>query len=176
MVSNLKSIFSYFVFVSVVIVIMAIIFFLITKNYSKKKIKILALFSSLNGRSIILIASFVLNLTLTVFYAFVPQLYCEFVLYFLIINTLISMIVSLDVKVIISNLVYTIISIFSLKIISLVYNYLSYIYYDKLTLILGLIFTIMVCLYELFIMFRLTEIVLKNKKFVGGLKNGKSRK
>lgn len=176
MISSLKSIFSYFVFVGVVIVLIAIILFLTTKKYNKKKIRLLALFSSLNSRSIILISSFVLNLTLCVFYAFAPHLYCSFVIYFLVINTIISMIVSLDLKIIIGNSIYTIISIFSLKIISLVYNYLSLIYYDRLTFILGLIFTIMVCIYEFFIMFRLTEIVLKNKKFVGGLKNGKSRK
>lgn len=177
MINNLKSIYSYFIFVSIVIILLSIIFFFATKKYNKKRIKLFALFASLNNRSIVLVSSFILNFTLVAFYACAPKYFGDFSLYLLIISTLISMIVSLDIKLIINNTVYTLISIFSLKIINLVYNYLTLIYYNRLTFILGIIFILMVLVFELFITFRLIEIVLKNKKFVGGLKkDGKSRK
>ena len=92
----------------------------------------------------------------------------------IVVNSIICIAVSLNSRIIISSFLYTFISIFSLKIINLVYNYLSSIYFDKLTFILGIIFVLMVIVYELFVTVRLLEIVLKKN---GGVKaNGKSWK
>lgn len=177
MIANLKSIYSYFIFIAIFIIILSIIFFLTTRKYSKRKVKLFSLFSSLNNRTIILLASFILNFTLVSFFAVSTKHFNNFILYLIIINNIITIIISMDISVIVANIIYSIISIFSLKIINLVYNYLSLIYYDRLTFILGIIFVLMIIVYELFITVRLFEIVLNKVKPIGGKKrNGKSRK
>lgn len=174
MISSFKGIFSYFIFASVFIVLISIIFFFATKKYSKNKVKFFGLFTSLTNRNIIVISTFVINLTLVLFFAVCPHYYNDFVMYMIIANAVISMIVSLNIHMIFSSIVYTFISIFSLKIINLVYNYLTSIYYNRLIFILAIIFIIMVIIYELFITFRQLEIVLR--KNGGAKKNGKSKK
>lgn len=175
MISNLKSIYSYFIFVGIFIVLISIIFFFATKKYNKNRIKLFALFSSLDKRSILLISTFVLNFTIVSFFSVKSLYFNNFVIYLILINILISIIVSLNIRVSISNIIYSLISIFSLKIINIVYTYLSSIYYDRLTFILGAIFVLMVIVYELFITFRLTEIVLKYKNKLGGVYGRKSK-
>ena len=177
MLQNLNSLFSYFIFVSIFIIVLAILFFFATKKYSKKKVKLFSLFASLNKKSIILLSSFILNFTIIVFYAVATQHFNNLILYLIIVNNIIVIFVSLNIRLIISNLLYSTISIFSLKIINLIYNYLFYIYYDNLTFILGVIFILTIIVFEMFITVRLFEIVLKNIKALGGVsKNGKSRK
>lgn len=177
MLQNLNSLFSYFIFVSIFIIVLAILFFFATKKYSKKKVKLFSLFASLNNRSIILLSSFILNFTLIAFYAVATQHFNSLIVYLIIINNIVAMVVSLNYRVIISNVLYSVISIFSLKIINLVFNYLSLIYYDRLTFILGVIFVLMIIVFEMFITVRLFEIVLKTIKPLGGVKkDGKSRK
>ena len=176
MISNLKSIYSYFIFVGIFIVLMSIMFFFATRKYNKNRIKFFALFASLNKRSIVLISTFILNFTLVSFFSVRSNYFNNFAVYLILINIFISIIVSLNIKVSVSNIIYSIISIFSLKIVNIVYTYLSSIYYDRLTFILGAIFVLMVIVYELFITFRLTEIVLKNKDKLGGIKYGRKSK
>lgn len=176
MISNFKGIFSYFIFASTFIFIMSLIFFFLTKKYKKGRVKLFALFLSLNNRSILIVATFILNFTLVSFFSVMSNMFNSYVIYLIIVNVIISLIVSLNLKIFIVNFVYTIISIFSLKIINLVYNYLTNIYYDRLTFILGIIFVLMIIVYELFITFRLTEIVLKNKNNLGGIRHGRKSK
>lgn len=177
MIQNIKSIYSYFIFAGIFIFIISIIFFLATKKYSKKRVKFFALLSSLDKRSIILVSTFILNFTEVTYFSIATFNYNNFAMYLIIFTSLVSIIVSLNPHVIFGNTVYTAISIFSLKIINLVYNYLSFVYYDRLTFILGVIFVLMVIIYELFITIRQIEIVVKNVKPLGGVKNaGKSRK
>lgn len=172
MIRDFRGIYSYFIFASIFIVILSIIFFFATKKYKKNKVKVFGLFTSLTKRNIILISSFILNFTIIVFFALCPSFYNDFVLYMIITNTIISIVVSLNLHMIIGIVIYTCISIFSLKIVNLVYNYLSSIYYDRLTFVLGMIFVCMIIVYELFITFRQLEMVLKKN---GGVKNdGKS--
>ena len=142
---------------------MALIFFFATRKYKKTRIKFFALFTTLSKRKVVLVASLILNFTLVSFFAVATFFYNDFVMYMIIINSLISMIVSVNLHIICSNLVYTIISVFSLKIINLVYNYLNSIYYDTLTFILGAIFVLMIIVYELFVTFRQLEIIVKKK-------------
>lgn len=174
MIRNLKGIYSYFIFAGIFLFLLSLIFFFVTRKYKKSRIKILALLSSLNKRTIILVSTFILNFTLVAFFAISSKNYNDFVMYMILINSGISIIVSLNIRMIISTVLYTFISIFSLKIINLVYNYLSSIHFDRLTFILGMIFVLMVIIYELFVTVRLLEIVLKKN---GGVKfDGKSRK
>ena len=174
MIRDLKGIFSYFIFASIFIVLISIIFFFATKKYKKNKVKFFGLFTSLSTRDAILISSFILNFTIVVFFAVCPMYYNNYVMYMIIINSLISIITALNIHMILSLIIYSCISIFSLKIVNLVYNYLSSIYYDRLIFILGIIFCVMIIFYEMFVTFRLLEIVLKKN---GGIKNArKSRK
>ena len=175
MISNLKSIYSYFIFAGIFIIILAIIFFFATKKYNKKRVKFFALFVNLNRKGIILISSFILNFTLVSYFAVKSLYFNNLIIYIIAINVIISCIVSLKPRLIISNIIYSLISVFSLKIINLVYNYLFNIYYDKLTFILSIIFVLMLIVYELFITFRLTEIVLKYNK-MEVQKNGRKSK
>jgi hypothetical protein len=80
------------------------------------------------------------------------------------------MIISVNLHIILLNVVYTFVSIFALKIINLVYNYLHSVYYDRLTFILGVIFVLLIIVYELFITFRQLEVVVRKK---GGVLNGR---
>ena len=174
MIRDFRGVFSYFIFASIFIVIISIIFFFATKKYKKNKVRFFGLFTSLSTRDVILISSFILNFTIVVFFVIFPMFYSNFVMYMIIVNTLISIITSLNVHMILGSIIYSFISIFSLKIVDLVYNYLSSIYYDRLTFVLGIIFVIMVIIYEMFVTFRQLEIVLKKN---GGIKNArKSRK
>lgn len=175
MISNLKSIYSYFIFVGIFIVLMSIMFFFATRKYNKKRIRLFALFASLDKRSIVLISTFILNFTLVSFFSIKSFYFNDFVIYLMIVNIVISIIISLNIRVSISNIIYSLMSIFSLKIVNIVYTYLSSIYYDRLTFVLGAIFVLMVIVYELFITFRLTEIVLKNKDKIGGFYGRKSK-
>lgn len=174
MLNSFRGIFSYFIFTGIVIVLMALIFFFATRKYKKTRIKFFALFTTLSKRKVVLVASLILNFTLVSFFAVATFFYNDFVMYMIIINSLISMIVSVNLHIICSNLVYTIISVFSLKIINLVYNYLNSIYYDTLTFILGAIFVLMIIVYELFVTFRQLEIIVKKKW--GDFLNGRTSK
>lgn len=176
MISNLKSIYSYFIFISIFIVILSIIFFFATKKYSKRKVKFLALFVNLDRKNIILISSFLLNFTLVAFFAVKSDNFNNMVIYLIATNVIISCIVSLKLKIILSNIIYSLISCFSLKIINLVYTYLTNIYYDRLTFILAIIFILMVIVYQLFITFRLTEMILKYNKLEVGNHGRKTKK
>lgn len=173
MIQNLKSIYPYFIFASIVIILLSIILFFITRKYNKKTEKILSVFATLKRKNIILISCVILNFMLVAYFSIAIRYYSEFVVYIIIINTLISMIVSLDFHIIISNIIYSAISIFSLKIINLVYVYLSTIYYDRMTFILGSGFVLMIMVYEIFISFRQIELLLKKSKVIGDNKNGR---
>ena len=63
-----------------------------------------------------------------------------------------------------STLLYSAISIASLKIVSLTYNYLQNVYYDRMTFILASIFVLLLVVYEIYVTFRQVEIVMKKGK------------
>ena len=170
MLESFKGIFSYFVFAAIFIVLMSLIFFFGTIKYKKDKVKFLALFTTLDKRKVILISSLVLNFTLVSFFAVATFYYNNFVMYMIVINSIISIVVCRDIHMIFSSIIYNLLSIFSIIIINSVYNYLYFIYYDSLTFILGVIFVIMVIVYELFITFRQLEIIVKKN---GGVLNGR---
>ena len=173
MLYNFKGIFLYFIFASIFIALMSFIFFFYTLKYKKNRVNFFALFTTLNKRKIIIVASLILNLTLVCFFSVAIAYYNDFVTYMILINSLILMIVSVNFHIIFSNILYTSISVFALKIINLVYNYLYSVYYDRLTFLLGAVFVLLIIVYELFVTFRQLEIVVKKN---GGVLNDRRTK
>lgn len=164
MIQNLISIYPYYIFLSIFIVVISIILFLTTKKYYKKFERIYSLFLNLNIRSVILIASSILNFTFILFFCFYIKGYNDFVMYLIIINTIISICVSLNIHIILFDILYTIITLVCLKLYYLVNIYINQIYYDKKILILGIIFMITILIYGLFIIIRKIELVLNRSR------------
>lgn len=164
MIQNLVSIYPYYIFLSIFIVVIAIILFFATIKYSKKKTNLYSLFLNLNLRSIVLISSCVLNLTFILFFCFYIKGYNNFVTSLIIINTFLSLCISLNIHMILFDILYAFVTIVCLKLYSLVYIYINEIYYDKNVLILSIIFMIMILIYGLFITIRKIELILRDSR------------
>lgn len=166
MIQILTSIYPYFIFLSVFIVVLAIILFLVTRKYKDKRTKFYSLFLNLNARSVILVATTLLNLTFILYLTLCVKYYDDFILYLLIANSVVSIIMSLDIHLVGYDILYTVISVIILKVFSLIYNYLDTIYYNRVIFVLGIVFLLMIIIYAFFITIRKIEIIIKKNKFV----------
>ena len=166
MIQILTSIYPYFIFLSVFIVVLAIILFLGTRKYKDKRTKFYSLFLNLNARSVILVATTLLNLTFILYLTLCVKYYDDFILYLLIANSVVSIIMSLDIHLVGYDILYTVISVIILKVFSLIYNYLDTIYYNRVIFVLGIVFLLMIIIYAFFITIRKIEIIIKKNKFV----------
>ena len=170
MINNLKNIYPFVIFVGIVLIVLSLILFFGTIKYKKRKLKTLAIFASLSKRNIVLISTIVLNFLIVIYFLFQIKNYSDVVTYLIIVNGVISIITSLNIHMLLSTILYSAISILSLKIVSLTYNYLANIYYDRMTFILACIFILLLVVYEIYVTFRQVEIVMKKSK--GGIKDG----
>lgn len=164
MINNLKNLYPFIIFVGIILILMSLILFFGTIKYKKRKLKTLAIFASLSKRNIILISTIVLNFLIVIYYLFQIKNYSSIVTYLIIVNSVISIITALNVHMLLSTLLYSAISIASLKIVSLTYNYLQNVYYDRMTFILASIFVLLLVVYEIYVTFRQVEIVMKKGK------------
>ena len=164
MINNLRNLFPFIVFVGIVFILMSLILFFGTIKYKKRKLKTLAVFASLSKKNIVLLASIVLNFLIVLFFSFRIKYYSNIVSLLIIVNGIIGIIVSLDFHMLISTILYDVIGVIALKILSLLYNYLENIYYDRLTFILGCIFILLLSVYEIYVTFRQIEIVFSKSE------------
>jgi len=163
-ITSLKNLYPFIVFIGIVFILLSIVLYISTFKYKKKKLKFLAIFASLSKRNIILLSTIILNFLIVVYYSVQIKYFSNIVIYLIIVNAVISVITALNIHMLISTIIYDTISIISLKILSLVYNYLENIYYNKLTFILGIIFLLLLNVYEIYVTFRQVEIVFNNKE------------
>ena len=173
MISNLKNIYPFIIFIGIVFIIMSLVLFFGTIKYKKRKLKSLAVFASLNKRNIILLATIILNFLIVIYFAIRIKYYSDIVTYLIIVDGVISVITALNLHMLISTIIYDVISIVALKIVSLIYNYLENIYYDRLTFILGCIFVLLLIVYEVYVTFRQIEIVVNKDE--GGQEDGRKQ-
>ncbi|MDD6272452.1 MAG: hypothetical protein ACI33S_05545 [Bacilli bacterium] len=164
MIQSLVSIYPYYIFLSVFIVIIAIILFFATMKYNKKRTNLYSLFLNLNLRSIVLLSSCILNLSFILFFSFYIKGFNNLAVYLIVINTFLSLCISLNIHIILFDILYAFVTIACLKLYSLVYIYINEIYYDKNVLILSVLFMIMILIYGLFITMRKTELILRDSR------------
>ena len=115
-------------------------------------------------RKTILLACSIVNVMIIIYSCFFIKNYNNIILYMLIANTLISASVSLNIRTILFDIFYLLITLSSLKIFSLIYNYLNEVYYSKIVYILSLIFMAMILFYGIFITIRKIELILYKER------------
>ena len=115
-------------------------------------------------RKTILLACSIVNVMIIIYSCFFIKNFNNIILYLLIGNTLISASVSLNIRTILFDIFYLLITLSSLKIFSLIYNYLNEVYYSKIVYILSLIFMAMILFYGIFITIRKIELILYKER------------
>ncbi len=164
MIKSLSSIYSYYIFCSIFIILISLILFFATKRYRKLNENIYSIFLNLNMRKTILLACSIVNVMIIIYSCFFIKNFNNIILYMLIANTLISASVSLNIRTILFDIFYLLITLSSLKIFSLIYNYLNEVYYSKIVYILSLIFMAMILFYGIFITIRKIELILHKER------------
>ena len=164
MIKSLSSIYSYYIFCSISIILISLILFFATKRYRKLNENIYSIFLNLNMRKTILLACSIVNVMIIIYSCFFIKNFNNIILYMLIANTLISASVSLNIRTILFDIFYLLITLSSLKIFSLIYNYLNEVYYSKIVYILSLIFMAMILFYGIFITIRKIKLILYKER------------
>jgi len=164
LIKSLNSIYSYYIFYSVFIVILSIILFYATKKYKSNKERIYSMFLNLNRRDIVLLSCTFLNLIFVLYLCFFIKNFNNLILYMIIVNSLVSLGISLNSSIIVFDIFHTTITVLILKLFSLIYNYLFNIYYTRVIFVLGILFMLMIVIYVLFVTYRKLELIFHRER------------
>ena len=161
MISKLKLLFSIFIFVSVITLILFIVAFFATKKFNNKYRHIFAMFIDVDRSRTVLYASILLNFLLSLFFLLFIDKYDSFGMQIIIVAGIISCLVAFNARIILNTIIHTAITVEVLWLLRVVDNYLNYVLYDTKILVLRILFTIMIGIYIFFVTIRKIEISLK---------------
>lgn len=164
MINNIKLLSSLFIFSIIVIVLLFICLFVLTRKFSNKKSNLFAVFLDSSVRECFLNASNFLNLILIVYLVFNIDKFNTLTIIIVLVNLLAYLILSLNLLLIISAIIYTGISLALLKILSLIDNYLEFIFFDRNIFYLKVLLIIMIIIFTCFTTIRRLELLLKGSK------------
>ena len=164
--NNLKLILNIYIFFSIIVVSLSLFLFIYTRKYTQKKIRILGLFLDLSKIDCIILATNLLHLILSIFCIFNIDKFNLLCFVMIVVNSIISIILSFNLYLIIAEIIYTSITLFGLILLNLVNTFLTNINYNKMTHILSLIFMGTIIVYLLFSSIRKLELVLKKNRYV----------
>ena len=122
------------------------------------------MFLNLNRRDIVLLSCTLLNLIFVLYLCFFIKNFNNLILYMIIVNSLVSLGISLNSSIIVFDVFHTAITVIVLKLFSLIYNYLFNIYYTRIVFILGILFMLMIVIYVLFVTYRKLELIFHRER------------
>ena len=163
-INDIKLLSSLFIFSSIIIVVLSLALFLFTRKYSDKKRNLFSVFLDTSIRESILNASNFLNLILILYLVFNIDNFNNLTVMILLVNLVIYLALSLNLYLMFSALIYTGISIALLKILSLIDNYLEFIFFDRNIFYLKVLLIIMIVIFSCFTTIRRLELLLKRSK------------
>ena len=166
MTSNLKLVLDFYIFFSIVTLIISVVLFLMTKNFNQRKIKVLGLFLDLSRNDCIILATNLYQLILTIYCVININKFCLLFMAMFIINALVTIILSLKIHIIVAEIIYTSVTVGLITLLNLINTFLTTVNYDKMTHILSIVFLCTIIVYAFFITVRKLELVLKKNRFV----------
>lgn len=164
--NDYKTILNFYMWFSIIAILIFLGITLYTKNFKKSKIKILGLFLNLSKIDCILMSTIVLSVMMTIYCVLNIDKFVSVFRILFIINSVIAIIFSLNFHFIIAELIYSSINLVVLRLLSLVNSFITSVNYDKITHILSIVFSCAIIVYSLFCAMRKTEITLKKNKYV----------
>ncbi|MBQ4263462.1 MAG: hypothetical protein IJB83_04415 [Bacilli bacterium] len=164
--NNYKLILNFYIFFSIIVLILAISLFIYTKKYKKTKVRILGLFLDLTKKESVLLSTNLLSLLLNIWCCLNIENYNALFLLMIIFNSLITIIISLNIRMILLKIISTSITLLVLKLLSLINTYINNINYNVQTHILNIVFLITIIIYSCFVSIRELELLLKKNIYV----------
>lgn len=166
MLSKLKLMFSFYIFMAIIIICISFFAFFITKKYKEKRIKLYALFMDISKREVILLSCSLFTLFVNIFLHINVKVYSNLFMYMLIFSSVIFIIFALNIRLILLEIFYLGSELLIINLLTYVNNYINYVFFDKMIVALKIVFIVLACLYGIYIFVRKVEILLKNNKYV----------
>ena len=164
--SKIKVLFSFFIIFVIFIAILSVLLYFLTKKYNEKKLKLYAIFLDMSKREVLLISTIILNILISVFLVVNINNYDSIYIDVILINSIIFITLSFKFKLMFLEAFYTSSLAVIIRLLFLVNSYLKNVYYDKLILVLEIIFIVLIIIYVLFMNIRKFEILVNNNKYV----------
>ena len=166
MFETLLNLYNFFIVFVFVLIAFALLSFLLTRHYKESRIKFYALFFNTSNRHLILFASCLIDIVLTIYLVLNIERLDIVSIYIILLNSVVFMILAFNVRLFVIDILYSTSIVFVLRLLMLVELYLQNVYFDRLIYFLKLIFEILLIFYCLLANLRKYELVLTANKFV----------
>lgn len=156
-----KLLLDFYLYFSLIVLTVSAIIFFATKNFNKKRIKILGFFLDLNKSQSILLAGITLNLIVSTYCIINISNFSVIYVAMIIASCIISLICSLNLHYAIAEIVYDAITVVVLILLSLIKSYLMEVHFDQLINILSIVFAVGIAVYLMYATTRKLELLFK---------------
>ena len=156
-----KLLLDFYIFFSVVVLAIASIIFLATKNFNKDRIKMLGFFLDLDKSQSILLAGITLNLIVSTYCILKIENFSIIYVAMIIGSCIISLISSLNLHYAIAEIIYDAITIVVLVLLNLIKSYLLEVHFDAMINILCIVFSIGIFVYLMYVTTRKIELLFR---------------
>lgn len=163
--SDFKSIInSIYMYLFVVILILILILLLTTTKYKDKYKNIYSMFMDLSFKDIVLYSTIILNFIYIIYFVVHPELFNDYGLYLIILNTIISIIFRHKLLSSIVDILLVVLTYVMFDIMNLVDQYMQTIYISKEIKAARILFSIFFVLFILYVTIRKFENIFKTKR------------
>lgn len=156
-----KLLLDFYIFFSVIVLLISGIVFLSTKKFNRNRIKTLGFFLDLTKSQCILLAGITLHLIVSLYCIFKIENFSIMYVAMLIGSCIISLICSLNLHYAIAEVVYDAITIVVLILLSLIKSYLLEVSFDAMINCLCIVFSIGIVVYLMYATTRKLELLFK---------------
>lgn len=159
--NKLKDFLDFYIFFSILALVLSGIIFISTRKFDRKKIKILGFFLDLSKSQSILLATITLHVIITLYCIIRADNFSVMYVAMLITNCIIALICSLNLHYAIASLIYDAITVVVLILLSLIKSYLIEVHFDKMINWLCIAFSIGIIVYLMYATTRKIELLFK---------------
>ncbi len=158
---KVKLLLDFYIFFSVIVLLISGIVFLSTKKFNRNRIKTLGFFLDLTKSQCVLLAGITLHLIISLYCIFKIENFSIMYVAMLIGSCVISLICSLNLHYAIAEVVYDAITIVVLILLSLIKSYLLEVSFDAMINCLCIVFSIGIVVYLMYATTRKLELLFK---------------
>ncbi len=158
---KVKLLLDFYIFFSVIVLLISGIVFLSTKKFNRNRIKTLGFFLDLTKSQCVLLAGITLHLIVSLYCIFKIENFSIMYVAMLIGSCVISLICSLNLHYAIAEVVYDAITIVVLILLSLIKSYLLEVSFDVMINCLCIVFSIGIVVYLMYATTRKLELLFK---------------
>ncbi len=159
--NKLKLLLDFYIFFSVIVLVVSSTIFIATKKFNKKRIKTLGLFLDLNKSQSILLATNTLHIIVALYSIVKVENFGIMYIAMLITNCIIALICSLNLHYAIATVIYDSITIVVLILLSLIKSYLLEVHFDNMINLLCIAFALGIVVYLMYATTRKLELLFK---------------